>query len=93
MGNTLPLTGEDTEGLQPKAKAIKAGVRIQTVNPGASVNKQTEGEQRLTCSPCRLEAVKSASQSVRAMFDKELQCPRQGSELWEVEVAMAGPAD
>lgn len=90
MGNTLPLTGEDAEGLQPKPEAIKAGVGIQTVNPGASVNKQT---WRLTCSPCRLEAVKSARQSVRAMFDKELQCPRQGPELREVEVAVAGPAD
>lgn len=40
MGNTLPFTGEDTEGLQPKPEAIKAGVGIQTVNPGASMNKQ-----------------------------------------------------
>lgn len=24
VGNTIPFTGEDTEGLQPKPKAIKA---------------------------------------------------------------------
>lgn len=63
----FPFTDEDTDGLQPKPKAIKADVGIQAANLGASVNRG-RAETGLLC--VQSEGSQSTRHSIRATFDK-----------------------